>query len=523
MRKSRLQPAVVLVADRTLSADYRILFEGIFATMQTSKVPDPIMRRFVAPPVSTDADDRARVAPLGLRRIEAALLAHTPLSEDDVVVTTPERLGELLGPWTRVVGVSSADPLGNGMSNTTTTSFWGGELYSRRWMRRMLEQITQAKREYGFVVIGGGGGAWQWRQYEDPTARECLDVIFEGYFEDTGPELVTQILSGRPAPDHIIGKSTAVENARPIRAASLLGTVELSRGCGRGCRFCSMATRKMAHLPVDMICADLETNAAAGITSVVSGSEDLFRYGAEGVTPNVDRLIGLFTEMRRIKGLGFLQIDHANISSVAQLTLEELRQVRRLMTWDKPTDYLWVNMGLESANGHLVAASGRGKIAPFRPDDWEDMARQVAEKMTQAGFFSVFSLVLGLPGETGADVTRTLRLVQDLKKYRMVVFPVFYEPILETEIREGAAFRVETMRADHLELYRTCYEINFQRVPAMFWDNQRAGGVSWTRRALMRALGLTEVAAWRRKFAQVGRAIRARDAAVPLRRVPHAG
>jgi len=519
-------PAVVLVADRTLSADYRILFEGIFATMQTSKVPDPIMRRFVAPPVVTDADGRARTAPLGLRRIESALLAHTPLDVGDVVVTTPERLGEVIGPWTRIVGVSSSDPLGRGMSNTTTTSFWSGELYTRRWMRRMLERIGRAKRRYGFTVLGGGGGAWQWRHYDDPTADETLDVVFDGYFENLGPGLVTQILSGRSAAGCVVESGTAIDAVRPIRGASLLGTVELSRGCGRGCRFCSMATRKMEHVPTDTICADLETNAAAGIRSVVSGSEDLFRYGTNGLKPDADRLMALLTEMRRVPGLRFLQIDHANITSVAQLTLEQLREIRRLMTWDQPTDYLWVNMGLESANGRLVAASCRGKIAPFRPDDWEDLAREVAEKMTQAGFFCVFSLVLGLPGETADDVARTLRLVRELEKYRMVVFPVFYEPLDEHEIRQGLAFRVEAMRADHLELYRACYEINFRRVPAIFWDNQRAGGVGWGRRALMRLLGLTEVAAWRRKFVQVGRRICTQQAAVEagaMRRVRHAG
>ena len=507
MSDKLLKPAVILVADRTLSADYKILFEGIFGTMQTTQVPEIAMRRFLCPPVKVDVSGRAKTVPLGLRRVESAVLKFTELRAKDVVCTTPEKLGELLGPWVKVVGFSSSDPMGMGMSNTTTTNFWKGELYTKYWTRQMLKELVKSKDRYNFKVVAGGAGAWQFVRYGDSVAKECIDVIFEGYFEGTGPGLFSDIVNERPVDDHVCETKCYADKVQPMMSASGLGIIELSRGCGRGCKFCTMAGRKMEHISPATILSDIETNVSAGVRSVVSGSEDFFRYGAKGLKPDFDKLCELLEKMRQVKGISFMQIDHANISSVMQLSQQELTKVRELLSWQSKTDYLWVNMGIESANGRLVAANCPGKISPFDPDDWEQLVRDAAERMSRAGFFSVFSVILGLPGETGADVLRTLELVKYLGGKRAVIFPIFFEPLSVDQPR----FTVDNMTGDHLELYRRCYEINFKMVPRLFWDNQRAGGVGWLKRAALRALGMTEVAAWSKTFKKVGREIKERE------------
>jgi len=501
-----LRPAVVLVADRTLSARYRVLFEGIFATMQTTKAPQIAMRCLLSPKMPVDRSGRALAVPLGLRRVEAALLDQTSLGSDDVVCTTPEALGGLLGEWTKIVGVSSSDPLGRGMSNTTTSAFWSGELYTARWTRQMMSRIRAAKERFGFTVVAGGAGAWQWARDPEAIEAQGIDVVFEGYFEGRGPRLFEDIIKSRNADGHVVAEGTSAELIRPIAGASMLGIIELSRGCGNNCGFCTMSNVRMSHLPHRTILSDLETNVSSGFTSVVSGSEDFFRYGSSTGKVNFEALRGLLAEMRRVEGLGFMQIDHGNISSVLQYEDDQLREIRRLLTWRQRCDYLWVNMGVESASGRLVVANGSGKIAPFDPDDWSDMVRQTADKMVRTGFFPVFSLILGLPGERPDDVRDTLKLVRDLLPMNVVIFPVFYEP----QTAGNKAFSVEDMTADHLELYTTCYENNFKRVPKLFWDNQRAGGVSWFKRFGLQALGKTEVRAWRKNFKRIAKQIAAR-------------
>jgi radical SAM superfamily enzyme YgiQ (UPF0313 family) len=254
----------------------------------------------------------------------------------------------------------------------------------------------------------------------------------------------------------------------------------------------------MTHLPPETVLADVETNLAAGVSSTALIGEDIFRYGGRGAGVNPPALLELMGRLRRRPGLRLIQTDHANVASAAQFTDEELGELRRLFVGDGRHDFVWLNLGVETAAGALLAANGgRPKMGPIPPESWGQACREQVRRLIEAGFFPLVSLVLGLPGESGAEVEQTLRWVQGLAEERLAIFPLFYAPV----DGRGRAFQMADMTGAHWRLFRACYRLNFRWLPRLVWDNQAGAGVGLPRRLLLQAMGRCQSAWWTARFA----------------------
>jgi len=490
---------VVLTADRTLMADYPTLFDGIMGTIQTTTVPEFIMTRFLSPPVPRDGV-RARKAPLGLRRVEAAL-RRAGFPADDIVTVAPEDLPAVTGRDTKIVAIASSDPFGLGMSNTTMTDMAGGRLYTCTWFARMLHQLAPLKQRFGFRVVVGGAGAWQFALRDAERAALGIDTVIRGYAEGVVGGLFQQLVAGEAPLAVVRAETPAAADIPPVVNATSMGVVEISRGCGKGCEFCTIAREPMLHLPEETILSDVQTNLARGVDSIVLISEDVFRYGTPGHVNGVNppALKRLVRRVRDLPGLRLIQMDHANIISVARYSDDDLREVYATMTEGQRHRYLWVNLGVESASGELLEKNMRGgKIRPWKPADWAGLCEETCRRIVRAGFFPFISVILGLPGETAEDVRATVRLVERLYHEKLCVFPIFHAPLTPAQ---GRQFTIDDMTPDHWRLFRLGYELNFKWIPKMYWDNQVGAGVGPGKRWFIQITGRLQTAQWKAKFA----------------------
>lgn len=490
---TRLGVPVVMTADRTLMADHRTIFGGMVATSQTTTVPRALMDRLLAP------RSRIGVAPMGLRRIEAALLGDG-FAEGEVAVVEVERLPEVIGPDTRIIAVSAGEACGLGMNSTTMTAITGGEIYPRRLVRELMGRIAGLRERAPHArVVLGGPGAWQLVANEGLRVELGVDHVVSGQAEGNVADVFHRAMERNGLPTVIAGEAVGAEATPAIRGASAMGVVELSRGCGLGCGYCVMGRERMRHLPEATVLADVRTNVAAGLSSVGAISEDLLRYGGDGRRPEPERLLGLLRRMREIEGVGLIQTDHANIISVAAWSDEQLRELRALMVGETGARYPWMNLGVESAAGELLARSGSAKLGGVRPAEWGEFAAEQLRRLIRAGFMPMASLMLLLPGETEAHVQRNLDWVEALAGEPLTIFPVVYAPI------DGSAAPSRAdLRASHWRLIQRCYDFNFREVPRMFRDGQSAAGVPAGRRLALQALGYGQVALWSALFAWRG-------------------
>ncbi len=470
---------IILTADRLLMADYACLFDAMVAASQTTTTPRLILENLLMPPPRSNSVAAAN-APLGLRRIESALHA----AGIEVMVVHPDRLQDAIGRDTRIVGIATGEPLGKGMNSSTMVAIAGGRIWAQVFFDQVFSKVKMLAPKASLVI--GGPGAWQIAQTH-PTDLTVVD----GYCEGNIASIFQEMLATRQNLGTVKGDYTA--NIPKIRGASSMGAVEMSRGCGFGCQFCAIARTPMTHLPPDAILSDIDVNIRGGQRNLSLLSEDFFRYGAQGTRVNPAALIEILQQIRDNQAIKLLQIDHVNVGSIAQFSDEELREVYRLLTRGQRHEFLWVNIGIETASGALLIRNGGKTKMTCPPDDWYDFTQKQIRRLMRAGFYPLVSLVLGLSQEEPRDAELSLRWVQELKNQRMSVFPVVLAPL-------DANDSVPNLSRTHWQTVIESYRLNFKWAPKLVWDNERGGGAPIARSIAAQLVGKAQVLWWNAAF-----------------------
>ncbi|RLF08964.1 MAG: radical SAM protein [Thermoprotei archaeon] len=505
---------VVLTADRTLMSDYfGGLFLGFMTTAPKKGFPllhPSILFNFIAKPVPSDKEGRALLAPHGLRRVEATLVEAGVVKREEVAVATPDSLPKVIGSETKVIGVSTNDPLGLGPSSSTLAGPYGviHEEPMSAWKFRELltSRSIQEERRRGAKVVVGGPGAWQ-LSLKDMAALG-IDVVVDGEAELVAPRVFRGLMDGSLKTPCIV-KVPPSETPTPRQIPRLLGAtvgglVEASRGCGRGCKFCLPTLRRLRHRPLDDILADVEVNVRFGKRTICLHAEDALRYGGTALEVKADKVVELFKKVLGVPGVENVGISHAALSSIAShpKLVEELSELLGLTK----TRWMGYQTGIETGSPRLMERHMYMKPYPFKPKDWPEVVEQSFAISVDNNWIPCATLIINLPGETADDVMDTVELVERLKPYKSFIVPLLYVP--PPGSKDHKAMRMlEDAGPHHWELYRVVLEHNLKWLVELADDYSSYLGplagafIRWLARAIKVYVSRKAAKAFKRRLA----------------------
>jgi radical SAM superfamily enzyme YgiQ (UPF0313 family) len=426
-------------------------------------VPQRFLKRILYPSNPLNRDGAARFAPYGLRKVEAQLVRE--FGRKNVVVAHPRNLQMFVGPNTKVVGISTMDPLGDAFVSRTYTSILGlgGKPLNRMEFEKLVSEPVLKK--YKPIIIVGGAGAWQ---ILDMRMQEVLgiDTIVIGQAERSAAGIFKRALSGEKLKKVITTEPSKLEDIPVITEPALYGAAEITRGCGRNCAFCSPTMRHLISFPMEHVLEEVRLNARKGTRAIFLQTDDVFLYKKrDHFYPNREAIVKLVESIAKIPGVEFIQFPHASFAPIVcdPKLIEIIAPTlvdRGLWRWGNGRMASF-EMGLETGSIRLMRKYMRGKMLPYFPEQWHEVVTQATGILDDNGIAPLATLVIGLPGEQEEDTNQTLELLYKLKGNRVMYAPILFTSEEESQLRGRKHMSLKKLTDLQWEVLSTCWRFNF--------------------------------------------------------------
>ncbi len=464
-KKQAVGVPIVLIASFIEMSDFNlnpfIAFTGGFP----SKIfPKRLLRKYWYPITPSGEDGRAKFAPYGLRKIEALL--GEEFGEENVVTCTPQNLNRFVGSNTKVIGISTMDPLGIGFVSRTYTSLVaiGGEPIAADEFRYLMRHPKLKKKKRKYKVIVGGSGAWQISRGNMQDEFK-IDTVVIGEADRIALEIFHKAMRGEKLPKVVRTRKPKVGEIPTITKPALFGVAEITRGCGKGCQFCSPTMRTFYSFPLEKIKKEAELNARAGSKMVVLQTDDLFLYKHhERFVPNREAITELINTIGKIEGIEYLQPAHAALSPVVHdpKIIEEIAPVLvEKGRWHcNGRKVASIEVGIETGSARLMEKHMQGKALPLKTEDWPEIVTQAVGILNDNDICPLATLVVGLPGEREEDTIATMELVDDLRGSEIFYVPLFFTSEEECLLSSARQADLSHLTEQHWEFFATCWRYN---------------------------------------------------------------
>jgi radical SAM superfamily enzyme YgiQ (UPF0313 family) len=459
---------IVLTAPLTESIDHA----GFFIQMSLASIPE-WMEWVIDKKYPTWRDvprdgDRAGTAPAGLRVLEEVLARE--FGRDQVVVCYPDQLPTVVGEQTKIVAVSTHNPLGTTFAAGVYASIFGSsrEPLNAIYARRMFSTIRDLRHHHRFQVVLGGSGAWQ--IHETNSNEEFgIDTVVSGRAESRDViDLFRRGLEGEKLPPRVDADHPHMARELVVpQARTSFGVVEMTTGCGRRCAFCQPDLNPRISVPKEEIMKAVAGNVAAGNKQISLATEDMFVWRTDEVglpffVPNRTELIDLYRTIAEFPGVEQVTLSHATIAP-ALVDPELIAELSGLLLDKSPIRLKAVSthpegralaplIGIETGSTRIAKKIMAGKALPFDIKDWPHIVLNGLEVLNRNNWFPVCTLIVGSPDESDEDSKATLDLIYEAERRGLhcMWVPSIFTPLVRTRMEKGEGVR-ETQNLTRLQ------------------------------------------------------------------------
>jgi hypothetical protein len=480
---------IVLTAPLTESIDHA----GYFIQMAMASLPiwmEGIINRKYPKwrDVEYEADGQAKYMPAGVRLVEKSLLRE--YSPDDIVSCYPDDIDKFIGPNTRIVAVSTHNPLGVTFAAGVYTSIFGSSKMpiNSHYSREMFAKIKASKYRDHFKVIVGGSGGWQIIQ-TDLYDELGVDCVVEGRSESKDVmELFKKAIDGEDLPKEIeVKHPTDRDSILFPDKRTTFGVVEMTTGCGRRCKFCVPDLNPQIDLPKDKIMEAVRANVAAGNKQISLATEDMFIWGQVHTEtpfyfPNREALVNLYTDIVDTPGVEQHVLSHSTIApAVVDPIL--IKQLSDVLLPKSPIHFPYLSthpekkalaplIGLETGSVRMAKKVMASKGVPFSIEDWPSIVLEGLKVLNENNWFPAMTLIVGNPDETDEDNMATLDLIYEMERRGLFAFliPSIFTPLHDTRMEmEKGVTQTRQLTPLQWQLMMKCWKMNLRPGQYSWW------------------------------------------------------
>ena len=424
---------------------------------------------------------RARLVQKSLERV---------FSPQDIAACYPDDLDNFIGPRTRVVAVSTHNPLGVTFAAGVYASIFGSskQPINSKYAKLAFQKIKSSPYRKNFKVIVGGSGGWQITQ-TNSFEELSVDCVVEGRSEsEDSMELFRKAIRGEPLPRQ-------VDVSHPVTRTGILtpdtrttfGVVEMTTGCGRRCHFCVPDLNPQIDIPKEKIMEAVRANVRDGNKMISLATEDMFIWGQVHTDtpfyfPNRESLLDLYSDIVGTPGVEHHVLSHCTIAPflVDPVMIKKLSEVllpkspiHLPRVSHHPQKKVLVPLaGLETGSVRMAKKIMPSKAIPFSIEDWPSVVLESLRVMNENNWFPMFTLIVGSPGETDEDVKATLDLVYEMERRGLFVFlvPSVFTPLHDTRMeKEKGVTQTRQLTPLQWQLIMKCWKFDLRPGLYSWW------------------------------------------------------